>query len=284
MSTFILSAFADEISPDLNEQMRFLKDLNLGYLDLRSVDGVNVLDFRDRDVTRIRETLHRNGLKVACIGSPVGKTPIDAPLSQSLDDLDRIIEIGHALDTRLIRMFSFYPPETHPKADYDTFVEQAMHRLERLIDLAERKNAILLLENEKDIVGDTLARCYRLMRTLNGPHFRFLWDPANFVQVGESRITADGWSLLGPFTGYVHIKDALLANGRVTAAGEGDGQVKALLQKLDASGYEGFLSLEPHLEQAGNSGGFSGPEKMAYAVNTLRQLLKDLGLKEYHNA
>jgi sugar phosphate isomerase/epimerase len=280
MSTFTLSAFADEISPDLAEQVRVLKDLNLGYLDLRSVDGVNVLDFSDRDVTRIRETLRRNGLKVACIGSPVGKTPIEAPLSQSLQDLDRIIEIGRALDTQNIRMFSYYPPDTSSNAGYDACVDRAIRRLERLIDLAERKNAVLLLENEKAIVGDTLARCYRLMRALHGPHFRFLWDPANFVQVGEGQITADGWELLGPYTGYVHIKDAFLADGRVAAAGEGDGQVRALLQKLDAAGYEGFLSLEPHLEQAGKNGGFSGPEKMAYAVRALRRLMDDLGLEE----
>ncbi len=280
MSTFVLSAFADEIATDLQEQLRVLKALDLHYLDLRSVDGVNVKDLSDHDVIRIRETLHRNEIRVACIGSPVGKSPIDGPLEDALATLDRVIEIGHALGTRNIRLFSFYPPDTQTNAAYDRYVDLAITRLERFIGLAQRKDALLLLENEKAIVGDTLSRCYRLMRSLVGDHFRFLWDPANFVQVGEPQVTEHGWGLLGEYTAYVHIKDALLADGSVVAAGEGDGQVADLLTELDRAGYAGFLSLEPHLEQAGRDGGFSGPEKMAYAVTALRQMLSDLNLKE----
>ncbi len=280
MSQFTLSAFADEISPDLREQVRVLKDMGLSYLDLRSVDGVNVRDLTDQQVVRIREYLRLNAIQVACIGSPVGKSAIDAPLEKALADLDRVIEIARALDTRRIRMFSFYPPETSTNAGYDAYVDQALRRLERLASLAEDKGAILLMENEKEIVGDTLGRCYRLMRALAGPHFRFLWDPANFVQVGEDRVTENGWALLGEFVGYVHIKDALLKDGQVVAAGEGDGQVGTLLQKLNAAGYRGFLALEPHLERAGKHGGFSGPEKMTYAVEALRDLMNQLGLKE----
>jgi sugar phosphate isomerase/epimerase len=137
MSKFILSAFADEISPDLAEQVRVLKDLNIGYMDLRSVDGVNVKDLTDRDMTRIRETLHLNGIQVACIGSPVGKSPIEAPLDEALAVLDRVIEIGRVLDTRNIRMFSFYPPETSPAAGYDRYVDPALRRLERFANLAQ---------------------------------------------------------------------------------------------------------------------------------------------------
>lgn len=64
----------------------------------------------------------------------------------------------------------------------------------------------------------------------------------------------------------MHIKDALLSNGRVVAAGEGDGQIRELQERLNAAKYDGFLALEPHLEQAGRKSGFSGSENMAYAV------------------
>jgi sugar phosphate isomerase/epimerase len=65
----------------------------------------------------------------------------------------------------------------------------------------------------------------------------------------------------------VHVKDALLADGSVRPAGEGDGQVGELLSELRASGYRGFLSLEPHL------GG--GASDMARAAAALRRLLQD---------
>ena len=280
MAKFVLSAFADEISPDLTEQVRTLKDLNLGFLDLRSVDGKNVKDLTDQEVAYIWETLDRNGIQVACIGSPVGKSPIDGPLYEALADLVRVIGIGKRLGTNRIRIFSFYPPNISTNARYDEYVDQAIRRLERFIPLAEREGAVLLLENEKQIVGDTVARCYRLVRSLAGKHFRFLWDPANFVQVGERKVTEDAWDILGREVGYVHIKDALLADGSVVAAGEGQGQVRELLEQLNAAGYRGFLSLEPHLEQAGRDGGFSGPEKMAYAVQSLRSLMASVGIEE----
>jgi sugar phosphate isomerase/epimerase len=78
----------------------------------------------------------------------------------------------------------------------------------------------------------------------------------------------------------VHVKDAVLADGSVRAAGEGDGQVPELLIKLRDSGYDGFLALEPHLAIAGHSSGFSGVEGMTYAVQTLRRLMAEHNCEE----
>jgi sugar phosphate isomerase/epimerase len=80
--------------------------------------------------------------------------------------------------------------------------------------------------------------------------------------------------------GYVHIKDARLADGVVTAAGEGDGQVPELLSRLKAVGYKGVLALEPHLKVAAHSTGFSGADGMTYAVNALRGVMAAVGLPE----
>ena len=79
--------------------------------------------------------------------------------------------------------------------------------------------------------------------------------------------------------GYVHIKDCDL-NGSVKAAGEGDGQVPELLTQLISDGYQGMLALEPHLASAAHSSGFSGPDGMAYAVEALRAVMRNVGAKE----
>jgi sugar phosphate isomerase/epimerase len=280
MAKFVLSAIADDISPDLSEQVRTLKDLNLGYIDLRSVDGKQVRDFTDKDVGRIRELLRRNDIRVSCIGSSVGHSSIDTSFYEGLAELARVIEIGKALGTHRIRIFGSCPPENIPSADYDEYLDRSLRHMERFITLAQRENVILLLENQRQTVVDTVARCYRLIRSLSGPHFRFLWDPANFVRVGEGRITEDGWDLLGSEVGYVHIRDALLADGRVVAAGEGDGQVRELLERLQAANYNGFLALEPHPDQTGLERTLSGHEEMASAVQSLRRLMASLGIEE----
>lgn len=76
-----------------------------------------------------------------------------------------------------------------------------------------------------------------------------VFDPANFVQIG-----ADAWEafeLLRPHVQYVHIKDALRGSGMNVPCGEGDGQIRRILAALKADGYDGFLTLEPHLAAFG---------------------------------
>ena len=66
----------------------------------------------------------------------------------------------------------------------------------------------------------------------------------------------------------------------MTVAGEGDGQLPELLTRLRDSGYDGVLSLEPHLLEARHSSGFSGADGMAQAVGALRALMAAAGIEE----
>jgi len=61
-------------------------------------------------------------------------------------------------------------------------------------------------------------------------------------------------------------------------AGRGDGQVRETLAALRDSGFDGFMSLEPHLAQAGRYGGFSGPEGFILAARSLKLMLNELGI------
>ena len=101
------------------------------------------------------------------------------------------------------------------------------------------------------------------------------------MQCGAVDQVDQWWDALHPYIGYIHIKDSLLADKSVTVAGAGDGQVKELLMHLQESGYEGVLSLEPHLLEARHSSGFSGAEGMAMAVGALRKLMATVGIAEF---
>jgi sugar phosphate isomerase/epimerase len=274
-ATFILSAFGDEIADDLREQLRALRELRIGYLELRGVWGKNVLYLDDGEVAHVRRLCAEHGIAVGCIGSPVGKSPIGDPVDGEASNLTRIFRVAEAVGTRWVRVFSFYPPDTGSNARYDQYVKEATSRLARLTDMAQREGFVLLLENEKGIVGDTPERCHAILSAIDSPALRFLWDPANFVQVGVALPTEHGWSLLGAYVAHVHVKDALLADGSVRAAGQGDGQVGELLSRLREDGYRGFLAMEPHLALAGPSSGFSGASGMAHAVAALRQLMHE---------
>lgn len=275
--SYHLSAFGDEISSDLTEQLNVLTDLRVNGLDLRGAWGTNVLHMTDEQVTRVKTTCAAHEVRVRCIGSPIGKSPLADPIEKELNNLARIIEVGQEVGTRNIRLFSFYPADTSTNAHYDSCVPDAIERLKALTALAAQHDMLLLHENEKGIVGDVPERCLRLLQGVDHPNLRFIWDPANFVQCGVAEQVDRYWDVLSPYIGYIHIKDARMADGGVTPAGQGDGQLKELMEHLRASGYAGTLALEPHLAIAGHSSGFSGEEGMRVAVNALRGLLRDIG-------
>lgn len=277
-ATFTISAFGDEIASKLADQLTVLQELQIRYLELRGAWDKNVLHFSDAEARRARELCDRWSIGVSAIGSPIGKSPLADPIATEIANLERIIAIGRIVGTDRIRVFSFYPPAG--TTDIDELVPQAIERLRALTAVAAAAGVTLYLENEKGIVGDTIARCQALLAGVDHPALRFAWDPANFVQVGEAQVTDRGWSQLQPYIGYIHIKDAMLADGTVKPAGEGEGQVGELLHKLHETGYQGMLALEPHLTVAGHSSGFSGADGMQRAVEALRALMAATGCTE----
>ena len=279
-SAFTLAAFGDEIDADLDAQLALLAALRIGYLELRSAWGTNVLMLDDSQVAAVKAACQRSSVAVSCIGSPVGKTPITDPLEKTLENLERIFEVAEVVGTERVRIFSFYPPDEGGDARPERYLDEAISRLSDMARVAGNRGMLLLLENERGVVGDTPERCRSILEGVDSPHLRFVWDTANFVVVGVDRPTERGWPLLSPYLSHVQVKDALLSDGAIKPPGEGDGQVGELLARLRDSGYRGVLALEPHLAVAGRSGGFSGPDGMRLATKALRKLMADHGCVE----
>jgi len=273
-----LSAFADEISPDLQEQLRVLLDEGIHALDLRSVWGTNVLDLTDQQAATIKQALDEQHVSVAAIGSPIGKVALDVPFAEHLQRFERALELAHLFHAPFVRIFSFYPP-AGGKGEPAEWRDEVLARLRELTARARAANLVLLHENEKDIYGDTVARCVDLLESINDPHFQLAFDPANFIQCGQEPYPT-AYEALRPWLRYVHVKDAL-ADGRVVVAGEGLARWPELLSRLRTDGYAGVLALEPHLAEAGQFQGFSGPTLFRRASQALQELLAEMHW-EYH--
>ncbi|MCY3832014.1 MAG: sugar phosphate isomerase/epimerase [Chloroflexi bacterium] len=271
-----ISAFGDEIAVDFEEQLRVLRELDISLIDIRAAWGVNCSLFTDEQIGRINELRARYDIAVSCMGSPIGKSPITDPIAIECERLKTVGETARQLGTKNVRLFSFYPDGDADEAA----IQQSIDRLGTLTDIAAGSDLQLLLENEKGVVGDIPERCLQLMRAIDSPRLRFIWDPANFVQCGAVNQVDRFWDELHPYIGYIHIKDARLADNSVTVAGAGDGQLPQLLTRLRETGYEGVLSLEPHLLEARHSSGFSGADGMAAAVGALRELMAEAGIAE----
>ncbi len=270
-ATFRLSAFGDEIDDDLTTQLDVLASEGVDALELRSAWGVNVLDLSDEQLQEARGLLHEHGFAVSAIGSPIGKSTLAEPRAFEQIRLERALAAADQLDTRLIRIFSFYAP---PEA-LDEVRDEVIERLGQLVARAAQAGATLLLENERGIYGENAIRCHDLLAAINSPTLRMAFDPANFVQAGV-RPMDEAWPLLKGYVTHVHIKDAVFQDASVRPAGQGDGDIPALLAALNDANYSGYLTLEPHLAIAGPAGGYSGESGMRTAIHALKGLLANL--------
>ena len=270
-ATFLLSAFGDEIDDELTIQLDVLASEGITALELRNAWGVNVLDLSSEQLQRVRELLRERGFHISAIGSPIGKSSLSEPRAFEQERLERALSAAERLDTRLIRIFSFYvQPE-----NLDEGRSEVIERLGLLVKRAEQAGVTLLHENERGIYGESATRCHDLLTTINSPALRLAFDPANFVQAGVCPME-EAWPLLKDFVTHVHIKDAVFHDGSVRPAGQGDGAIPELLAALNARDYTGYLTLEPHLSMAGPAGGYSGEVGMRTAIRALNSLLARL--------
>ncbi|MBJ7596844.1 MAG: xylose isomerase [Candidatus Nephthysia bennettiae] len=269
-----LTGFADEISPDLETQCSTLDDLGIGHIEVRSAWYVNVLDLDDDQLARVRETLDAHRLRTSSVGSPIGKIGIEEDFEPHLARFERALRVAEALEAPYIRLFSFFMPAPGDPARHR---DEVLRRMTALTQAARRHGAVLLHENEKEIYGDLPGRCLDLLESVGSERLRLAWDPANFVQCGVRPFT-EAYPMLRPHLEYVHVKDALLSTGEVVPAGQGDGELPETLRALEADGFDGFFSMEPHLASSARSGGFSGPQLFSLATRAFTGLLDAQGI------
>ena len=243
MSNFVLSAFADEIDMNLKMQMDILEKHDIHYIEMRGVNGKGIVDYSLEEVKEIKKALDERGFKISSIGSPIGKILITDDFKPHLELFKHTLSIAKILETKYIRMFSFFMP---PAEAPEKYRDEVMLRWTEFVKAATGYEIILLHENEKDIYGDTPERCLDILQTMNCDYVKAVFDPANFVQCNV-KTYPHAFTLLKDYIVYMHIKDAVYSDHHVVPAGLGDGKVREILNYLHHINYDGFLSLEPHL-------------------------------------
>lgn len=272
---WVMSGFADEIDPDPEVQCQVLDGLGIRYLELRSAWDVNVLDLDDDQVAEVGRILGAHGIGVSSIGSPIGKVNVTEDFDAHLRRMERAVEVARMLGAPYIRVFSFFLTADQRPEDHR---DEVVRRMSALAERAAAGGVVMLHENEKEIFGDLPERVHDLVTAVDSPALRLAWDAANYVQCGVVPFP-DAYRLLRPYTDYIQVKDAVLATGEVVPAGEGDGRLAETVRALAADGYDGFVSMEPHLSSAHHLGGFSGPDNFIRATETFRAILDAEGVR-----
>lgn len=271
--TISLSAFADEIGPDPQEQLDVLERNGIRNVEFRSILGKNVLDLSVDEHESFRSLLDERGFGLSAIGSPIGKVQIQDPFEPHLRRFETALGLAEFYQTPRIRVFSFYiPPGRNPSS----YRDEVMRRMEMLASRAADRNVTLMLENEKGIYGDTADRVLDILETVASPALAHAFDPANYLEIGESIDRA--WELLRPRVRHFHVKDYDRRTEKNVVCGAGQGRIAELLADAARRGFDGYAVLEPHLLIAAASHGFTGPKRFADAAVALKAELDALGV------
>lgn len=280
-----ISGFADEIDGNLDVQIESLTKLGLKYVEMRGVDGNNLIYHDNAKVKDIKNRLDAAGISLSALGTPLGKIVITDPFEKHFEEYKRAVEIAHMMGAKNLRMFSFYIPGDD-KTGREKYKSEVFDRMGMFVDYAKANDAVVLHENEKGIYGELAPECREMMDEFGCDNFKAIFDFANFVQADQD--TLEAYELLKDHIAYIHVKDAIKGSGKVVPSGYGDGNVKKILDDLFANGFNGFLSLEPHLfefkglaelEKDGNrteienARNLTGFEAFALALESLLKIL-----------
>jgi sugar phosphate isomerase/epimerase len=234
-SDLTICLITDEVSPSLDEGIAFAREEGIGTIDLRVIDGRNVLALSRGELAEAAQRVRAAGLSVTCIctpllkWSPPGKTArtegdqfgFELGERTPRDVYAKAFAAAEILGARNLRVFSYLA--------YDGYcVDDLREPVEDLLALAEKFDMKVHVENEGvcNIAG--LAELETMMTTYRHPRLRALPDIANAYRMSVPPSAADLARLL-PFTDILHIKDYSNAARGFVAVGEGDIPIAALL-------------------------------------------------------
>lgn len=264
---FRIAAITDEFSPDLQPSLEAMARIGMTGAELRVVWGKNIMDLTADEVSRAHDLLQSFNMEVISIASPILKCVLpNAPdvdsrfqhdifaSKHTFEDQPRLLEHAFSLakrfGARIIRVFSYWRT-VKPEACFDRIVEA----LSRMADQAKQENLIIGLENEHACNIGLAEETAKVLKALDHPNLKVVWDPANALVGGESPYP-HGYKLL-PVDRIVHVhtKDCHMDGHKPVWGPLGTRSVdwKGQIAALKRDGYQGWLSLETHWPGPGNS-------------------------------
>ncbi len=259
-----LGIITDELTGQLNEALDFISSYHLRWCELREIWGKNILNASREEIDRARDLIGRHGVRVSEIASPVFKwnCPQIPPKAGEQHDnfgasfgekdaerlLDRSFDLARFFGTRMVRIFTYWRVD-----DPDKAYPYVRDRMAKAAEVAGRNDMILNIENEFACNVGTGKELGRVLREVNSPHLRGVWDPANAAWLGEVAYP-DGYEAVKGLFPHMHVKDARknAGTGRLEWAPVGGGIVdfKGQFQALRRDRYDGTISLETHYLRA----------------------------------
>ena len=249
-----LTGIADEASQDIKVQIEVTR--NLGWnAESRFVNGKNIHDLDEEEFDKTCETLDGSGVYINAFGSAIGNWGKDVRDDFSITEaeINRTIPRMKKLGAKFVRIMSYKVLDSS-----DQMVDERIRRLGLILDAFSAEGISVVHENCMNYGGMSWQHTLELVNAL--PGLKLVYDTGNPVfardRSKEGNPWQDPWEFyqkIREHIAYVHVKDCNAPsfdenNKEVyTYPGDGQGQIMKVLTDLMEFGYNGGISIEPHL-------------------------------------
>lgn len=241
------AGIADEAGEDLTTQIRAHRELGWTHIEPRNIGNACITDLSDEEFDDALGRLNDAGQKIIGFASQLANwaRPIDGDFQVDVDELGHAIPRMQRAGTKFIRCMSYPNRKELPLPD-DEWGNEVVRRFQILAQQAHDGGVTLVHENCHGWGSQDPAHALQLIERVDSPALKIVFDTGNEREID----TVDYFRAVREHVVHVHVKDwkrDLAGDIQECYPGEGDSGAREILADLVKTGYDGFLSIEPHM-------------------------------------
>lgn len=254
---FQFTGFADEAEKSLEGQIATLKETGWSAIELRLIGGKNVCDLTDEEWGQVRDRLAAESIRIVGFGGQIANwaRPITHDFAVDVAELRRVAPRLREVGAKFLRIMSYPNNKENPLSRADWKAEAA-RRIRELARIAEGEGVILGHENCNGYGADPQG-FLELAEAVASPAFRLIFDTGNNSLHDQSlESTWAYYAACREHIAHVHVKCAKPGPDGifVTCHVDEDPTQRRIFADLERTGYDGWLSIEPHIKAAIHAG------------------------------
>ena len=260
-----LGIITDEVSQDFEEALQFVKKHSLECVELRSAWEKGPFDYTEDDIYKIKALSDAFKIPVTAISSPVFKCEFSSENAKlHTEKFKKIVSFAKILGADKIRCFDFFKDENITK-------HMIKDAYSDILKICEKEGVTVVVESEPSTNSCSCQAVAQLVEYIGHPNLKALYDPGNNIYSTTEIPYPDGYEYLKKHLCHIHIKDAVIKDGKAYGARVGEGLVdyNSLFSRLKKDGYTGDVMLETHYrpEQALSDDTLKNPKGSAISQN-----------------
>lgn len=206
-------------------------------MDLTKCPGFSTPDKRRETMQKLKD----KNIVITDLGSSATLHYDDpATRTKNIDEGKRFIDLAQQIGCPYVRVF---PNKFLEGKEHAYTIELIIKALLELAEYAKARNVTVLMETHGDLVQ--VADIMQIMKGAAHSHTGLVWDIVNMWSITKVS-PATVYAVLKPYIKHTHIKDAMVAEGKIDykLLGQGNTPVFEGIDALYKDDFKGFYSFE----------------------------------------